>query len=127
MDTQRSLAALQVLLRDNTTGDISPQDARDFLVSVYPTVSELTADATLTTVNLFVLCDASKRNITVTLPGASATEDKECSIKKIDSSANTVTVDGEGTETIDNGLTAVLTVQFESITIVSDGSKWHIR
>jgi len=32
-DTQRTLAALQALFADNTTGDISPQDLRDFLVS----------------------------------------------------------------------------------------------
>lgn len=32
-DTQRSLVALQSLLADNSTGDISPQDLRDFLVS----------------------------------------------------------------------------------------------
>ncbi|HUS38147.1 MAG TPA: hypothetical protein VMX74_01785 [Pirellulales bacterium] len=34
-DTARSLAALQVLLADNVTNDISPQDIRDFLVSVH--------------------------------------------------------------------------------------------
>lgn len=33
-DTQRSLAALQTLLADNTTNKISPQYLRDFLVSV---------------------------------------------------------------------------------------------
>jgi hypothetical protein len=33
-DTQRTLAALLALLADNITGDISPQDIRDFLVSV---------------------------------------------------------------------------------------------
>lgn len=33
-DTRRSLSALQTLLADNTAGDISAQDARDFLVSV---------------------------------------------------------------------------------------------
>lgn len=32
-DTARTLTALQTLLADNTTGDISPQDLRDFLVS----------------------------------------------------------------------------------------------
>jgi hypothetical protein len=32
-DTQRTLAALQVLLADNVVGDISPQDVRDFLVT----------------------------------------------------------------------------------------------
>lgn len=34
-DTRRTLAALQTLLADNTSGDISAQDIRDFLVSVY--------------------------------------------------------------------------------------------
>lgn len=34
-DTTRSLAALQTLLADNVAGDISAQDARDFLVSAY--------------------------------------------------------------------------------------------
>jgi hypothetical protein len=36
-DTVRQLAALQALLPDNTTGDISAQDVRDFLVSAIPT------------------------------------------------------------------------------------------
>lgn len=34
-DTNRTLSALQALLGNNTTGDISAQDARDVLVSVY--------------------------------------------------------------------------------------------
>jgi len=33
VDTVRTVAALQALLADNATGDISPQDIRDFLVS----------------------------------------------------------------------------------------------
>ena len=36
VDTIRSLSALQALLADNTSGDISPQDVRDFLVSALP-------------------------------------------------------------------------------------------
>lgn len=32
-DTRRTVAALQALFPDNATGDISPQDLRDFLVS----------------------------------------------------------------------------------------------
>ena len=35
-DTARTLAALQALLADNTSAAISPQDIRDFLVSVFP-------------------------------------------------------------------------------------------
>jgi hypothetical protein len=33
-DTQRSRTTLQTLFADNTTGEISPQDLRDFLASV---------------------------------------------------------------------------------------------
>ena len=40
-DTQRTLAALQALLPDNTSGDISPQDVRDFLVSASPNYGAL--------------------------------------------------------------------------------------
>ena len=36
VDTVRTLAALQTLLADNSAGDISAQDIRDFLVSAYP-------------------------------------------------------------------------------------------
>lgn len=37
-DTRRTLAALQALLANNTSGDISAQDIRDFLVSAYRVV-----------------------------------------------------------------------------------------
>ena len=33
-DTIRAISSLQALLADNTTGDISPQDLRDMLVSL---------------------------------------------------------------------------------------------
>ena len=36
VDTARSLAALLVLLADNVSEDISPQDVRDMLVSLHP-------------------------------------------------------------------------------------------
>jgi hypothetical protein len=72
-----------------------------------------------------VLCNAASGAIVVTLPtavGNTAT----LTFKKIDASANTLTIDGAGSETVDGGLTAVLSTQFESITIVSDGANWSI-
>ena len=48
-DTPRTLAQLQALLADNTTGDISEQDVRDFLVSVFADVGYGSADATTST------------------------------------------------------------------------------
>ena len=40
--------------------------------------------------------------------------------------AGTVAIDGNASETIDGGLTATLTTQYESITFVSDNSNWII-
>lgn len=40
--------------------------------------------------------------------------------------AGTCVIDGAGTETIDEGLTATLTRQYESITLVSDNANWII-
>jgi len=35
-DTKRTLTALQALFANNVIGETSPQDLRDFMVSVYP-------------------------------------------------------------------------------------------
>lgn len=84
-----------------------------------------TYNATATTGTLVILCNTASNAITVNLPtavGNTAT----IIIKKINSSANNVTVDANSTEAIDGGLTAVLKVQYASITLVGDNSNWQI-
>jgi len=49
-DTDRSVSALQTLLADNTSGDISPQDLRDMLVSLTPAFGGMYISATAPTV-----------------------------------------------------------------------------
>lgn len=89
-------------------------------------VSTITVDTTLTTSQTVVLCDASLRAIIVTLPAASSNTGRLYHIKNIGSSANTVTIDGNANETIDGGLTAVITDRYGTLSIVSDGSNWHV-
>lgn len=72
-----------------------------------------------------ILCNAVSGAIVVTLPSAVGNT-ATFTFKKIDSSANLLTIDGAGTETLDGSLTAVLRAQYESITIVSDGANWSI-
>lgn len=72
-----------------------------------------------------ILCDASGGTFTVTLPTA-ASGKIVYHIKKIDSSGNIVTIDGNGSETIDGSLTALLSIQYESFMLVSDLSNWHV-
>jgi hypothetical protein len=63
---------------------------------------------------------------TITLPTASANTDRLITIKKMDATAFDVTVDGEGSETIDGSTTVLLTDQYDAITIVCDGSNWMV-
>lgn len=81
---------------------------------------------TLDALNNVALCDCTSNNITINLPAASTASGLQYHIKKIDSSANTVTVDGNGSETIDGATTQVISNQYDSMTIVSDGSNWFI-
>lgn len=70
------------------------------------------------------LCTAGAGGITVTLP-APATG-KKVVIKKVDSGAGAVTISRNSTDTIDGGTTAALYYQYESMTLVSDGTNWFI-
>ena len=70
--------------------------------------------------------DASGAPRTITLPTALSARWRKYTIKKIDASANTVTIDAAGAETIDGALTVVLTTQYQSVTIQSNGTGWDI-
>ena len=89
------------------------------------TITTVTADTTLTSSNDVVLVNAASGAITITLPTA-ATLLQEFTVKKIDSSGNVVTVDGNGSETIDDTTTKVLSSQYDSIRFASDGAEWWI-
>ena len=94
-------------------------------------IQTVTGNTTLDNTYSTLLVNASG-NVVITLPTAASAYNSTDGIgrihriKKIDIDADTVTLDGDGTETIDGGLTAVITVQYETITIQSDGSNWHI-
>lgn len=61
---------------------------------------------------------------TQTLFSAASLAGKEIVVKN--SGTGTITVDGSGSETIDDGLTATLSSQYESISLISDGTNWII-
>ena len=81
---------------------------------------------TMTADDSFVACDASGGAFTITLPAAASHTGRVYHIKKIDSSASAVTVDGNGSETIDGGLTALIATQYECISIISNGTVWWV-
>jgi len=74
-----------------------------------------------------LLVDASGRAITVTLPISSTTfKYNPIRIKKVDSTANKVTVATTASQKIDGALTAVIESQYESIDLSTDLSNWFI-
>ena len=92
---------------------------------LFPT-SSVSADYTATVNDAFIPVDASSAAVTVTLKPAAEAKGKRLTIKKIDSSVNAVTVDGDGAETIDDSATAVISSQYDSICVMSDGTEWWI-
>jgi len=79
---------------------------------------------TATSGEVILLGDTTSGAFTITLPTAVSNIAK-ITVKKIAGSA-TLTVDGNGSQTIDGGLTASIVRVYESITLVSDNANWHI-
>lgn len=73
-----------------------------------------------------ILADATGGNIIVNLPVLSGVSGRIYHIKKTDSSVNTVTLDGDSSETIDGATTQILTTQYQSLMIFSGPSEWSI-
>ena len=90
------------------------------------TVVEKSGAYTLTVFDEVVLADASGGAFTLTLPTAASASGQSFTIKKIDTSANAVTVDGDSAETIDGSTTAVLASAYDAIQIISDGTEYWI-
>ncbi len=71
-----------------------------------------------------ILVDATSGAITITLPAASTATNKVLTVKKIDSSANTVTVAPNEAETIDGATTMVLSAPWGPYRAQCDGTAW---
>ena len=74
---------------------------------------------------LLVLCDASLDNITLTLPDVSDLADIIFFIKKIDASANTITINTVNDQTIDDEASIILSTQYQSEILISDLSEYY--
>lgn len=73
-----------------------------------------------------VRCDPSGGGFTVTLPAASVAAGRTVIVKNTTSSINTITIDGDGAETIDGQASVTITEGYKSLTFVSYGSEWGI-
>lgn len=88
-----------------------------------------TGDYTVTTADegKTIAADATSAAFTITLPAASTAGDGfDIFIVKSDSSTNAVTLDGDGSETINGSTTYTLSNQYDAVHLQSDSSEWFV-
>lgn len=87
-----------------------------------PSIRTVRASLTAQTNDQTVLVDASGGAVTVTLPLVSNCVGLTLTVKKVDASANAVTIGA----TVDGVATPALTSQYQAMTMQSDGVSWHL-
>ena len=85
-----------------------------------------TAGYTATSSDFTILCDATTAAFTVTLPAAASNPGRIYNVKKIDASANAVTIQGSAAETVDGSNTKAVTAQWQNVQLHSNGAAWFI-
>lgn len=72
------------------------------------------------------LVNATGGAVTMNLPAAALMINQVYNFKKVDASANVVTIDPNGSETVDGAATLSLTAQWQRTQIQSDGVAWFV-
>ncbi len=99
-------------------------DALNSLLSGTTAVSS--TPYTMLATDSLILVDATGGAATVDVIAIASHRGSKVTVKKIDSSGNSVTVDGDGSETFDGVTTVVLAAQYDSVTFQHDGTEWWI-
>lgn len=97
--------------------------AKQFLTGIAVPYAAKTGAYTTTASDHTINCDTTSAGFTVSLLTAVGNTGLRQTIKKI-VAANTLTIDPNGSQTIDGATTVALTAQYDSITVQSDGANW---
>lgn len=104
----------------------SPVSTLDVNGSVSMRTTSISSNTTLDDSHYVVLCDPSLAGFTITLPTAASSAGRVYIIKEIVGSTNTISVTGDGAEKIDGSGTKDMSVAYQSMTIICDGSAWYV-
>jgi len=107
-------------------GTTSPNTLLQVAGPIATAITTKTANYSISSTDSVVLCDATGGSLTVTLPSAAGISGRQYSIKRTSSGANTVTLATQSGETIDGAATRSLAAQYQSATVVSDGTNWWV-
>ena len=89
-------------------------------------VTTVTGAYVVTAADYSILGDATGGALSVTLPPSASSDRRVLQVKKIDASANAVTVDGYESELVEDAATQALTLQGENLMLVCDGTQWRV-
>lgn len=89
-------------------------------------VRSITTSSAVQSGDYLILADSTSGAITVSLPTAAIVAGRIFVIKRINAGANNVVIDPAASETIDGALTYTLSAQWNSVTIISNGTSWFI-
>ena len=108
-------------------GTVAYRDENSSGSKVVGTASKVFGDSpyTVAVTDYVIFYDPSGGNSTVNLPAAASSSGRIVIVKHTSASANSVTVDGNGAETIDGNPTLVLGA-YQSATLICNGTGWFI-
>lgn len=89
-------------------------------------VGTKTGTYTLVATDCVIAANAAAGSFTLTLPDATAITGKQYTVKKTDSTVNTVAIATTSSQTIDGLPSALLVLTGQRITVVSDGANWIV-
>lgn len=92
----------------------------------YPKIATKTGNYSVLEEDTTILVNAAGGVVTLSLPTAVGIAGKVFNFKKIDSSANVVSISASGAELIDGAGSMNLTVQYEAVILRGDGANWWI-
>lgn len=114
-----------MILRAGTLLRIATQDA-GLLFRNDINITDIDSNHNASATDEIIIVDASGGNVTINLLPLATLGKKIYTVKRIDNSGNTVTIDPDGDETIDDQLTNQVVGQFTSIQIVTGTTQWLI-
>ena len=106
-------------------GTSAPASMLDLHGSLSLPIKTITSAYTITASDYTILCNNTSA-ITITLPTAAGISGRVYVLKKISSNTYAVTVDGNGSETIDGASTISISTQWLSYMIQSNGTSWFV-
>ena len=95
-------------------------------VAIGAAITTKTSAYTATSSDETILGNASAGAFSITLPTAVGATGKTYVVKKIDSSANAVTIATTLSQTIDGTTTKALSFQYDGVQVQTDGANWFI-